>query len=54
MDTIIAAAISNLLAFLRVRTDDDVKVSTTQSAEYSPAFFIVGIRGLCINKCMQC
>ena len=40
MDTIIAVP---HLVILRVRTDDDVKVSATQSAEYSPAFFIVRI-----------
>ena len=45
MDTIIAAAMSNLLAFGYPTCKDyadDVKVSTTQS-EYSPAFFIVRI-----------
>ena len=43
MDTIIAAAMSNLLAFGYPTCKDDVKVRTTQSAEYSPAFFTVRI-----------
>ena len=46
MDTIIAAAMSNLLAFGYPACkdyDDDVKVSTTTQSKYSPAFFIVRI-----------